>query len=111
MNIININYTALLSQCFPFWEKISDDEKALLSRSTKLSKFSKGENIHSGNTNCTGVIILKTGCLRVYLLSDEGKEITLYRLYPNDVCVLSAFCVLKVITFDIFIDAEETSEA
>ena len=43
-------------------------------------------------------------------MSDEGKDITLYRLHPVDLCVLSASCVLETITFDVFVDAEEECE-
>jgi CRP/FNR family transcriptional regulator len=43
------------------------------------------------------------------MLSDEGKEITLYRLYAGDICMMSASCVLDSITFDVFVDAEEDS--
>jgi CRP/FNR family transcriptional regulator len=56
------------------------------------------------------VIIVKSGCLRLYILSEEGKEITLYRLFPGDICMLSASCVLQSITFDVFVNAEEDSE-
>ena len=44
------------------------------------------------------------------MLSEEGKEITLYRLGAGDMCVLSASCVLSAITFDVHVDAEEDSE-
>ena len=48
--------------------------------------------------------------MRLYILSDEGKEMTLYRLFPGEICILSASCVLDTVTFDVFIDAEEDSE-
>lgn len=44
------------------------------------------------------------------MMSDEGKDITLYRLHRGDMCMLSASCVLNAITFDVFIDAEEETE-
>ena len=104
------NETAsLFSRTFPFWDKISENDRETLQRSSVEVGFAKGENLHDGN-RCTGVILLRSGCLRVYMLSDEGKEITLYRLFPGDVCILSASCVLTSITFDVFIDAEEDSE-
>ena len=51
-----------------------------------------------------------SGSLRAYLLSENGKEITLYRFKKGEVCMLSASCVLRSITFDVVIDAEEDSE-
>jgi CRP/FNR family transcriptional regulator len=57
-----------------------------------------------------GMLILLSGTLRVYMLSEEGREITLYRLYEGDVCALSVSCILEHITFDIHIDAETDCE-
>ena len=99
----------LFKKTFPFWEKMSNTDKETFLRSSHRVSFKKGTNIHDGN-ECTGVILVKSGSLRLYLLSEEGKEITLYRLFPGDMCILSASCVLSTITFDVFIDSEEDSE-
>ena len=105
----NTELIELFRKTFPFWDKMSDVDKETFIRSSHRIKFEKGTNIHDGN-NCTGVILIKEGSLRLYLLSDEGKEITLYRLFPGDMCILSASCVLENITFDVFVDAEENSD-
>ena len=99
----------LYGNTFPFWDKMSNTDKETFLRSSHHVHFKRGVNIHDGN-ECTGVILVKSGCLRLYLLSDEGKEITLYRLFPGDMCIFSASCVLSSITFDVFVDAEEDSE-
>jgi CRP/FNR family transcriptional regulator len=99
----------LFEDSFPFWNKLSPDDKENLMASTYRVKFKSGTNIHDGN-QCTGIILIKTGSLRLYILSEEGKEITLYRLFPGDMCMLSASCVLNTITFDVYIDCEEDSE-
>lgn len=93
---------------FPFWDSLSEKDKIDLMNGAGCAEFRKGQNIHNG-TVCTGIIFVKTGCLRVYILSEEGKEITLYRIYAGDACVLSASCVLDSITFDVHVDAEEDS--
>ena len=99
----------LFEKTFPFWSKMSEDDRETFINSAQHVTFERGTNIHDGN-ECTGVILIKSGSLRLYLLSDEGKEITLYRLFPGDMCILSASCVLDTITFDVFIDSEEDSE-
>lgn len=99
----------LYKKSFPFWDKMSDTDKDIFLRSSQNVSFKKGTNIHDGN-ECTGVIIVKTGSLRLYLLSEDGKEVTLYRLFPGNMCILSASCVLDSITFDVLVDAEEDSE-
>ena len=100
---------ALFRRSFPFWDRMSEQDQATFLRSSYEKKFKRGTNVHDGN-ECTGVILIKSGSLRLYLLSDEGKEITLYRLFPGDLCIFSASCALHAITFDIFIDSEEDSE-
>lgn len=99
----------LFSDTFPFWNDISKTDRDTFCRSSQSISFKKGTNVHNGN-ECTGVILIKKGSLRIYMLSEEGKEITLYRLFPGDMCVLSASCVLSSITFDVFVDSEEESE-
>ena len=99
----------LYKNTFPFWENMSNADKETFLRSSHHVRFKKATNIHDGN-ECTGVILVKSGCLRLYLLSDEGKEVTLYRLFAGDMCIFSASCVLRTITFDVFVDAEEDSE-
>lgn len=98
-----------LSRAFPFWNDLDDKAKQTMCQQSALFSYPKGAAIHDGQ-ECTGVILVKSGCLRVYLLSETGKEVTLYRLNPGDICMLSASCILQSITFDVFVDAEEDSE-
>ncbi len=105
----NQDLNELFSKTFPFWDSLSENDKSSLVQSSQNISFKRGTNIHNGN-ECTGIIIVKSGNLRMYILSDEGKEITLYRMFPGDICVLSASCVLNSITFDVFVDSEESSE-
>ena len=105
----NINLTDLMKTTFPFWDGLADSDKATFINSSNHVSFKKGTTVHDG-TECTGMILIKSGCLRIYILSDDGKEITLYRLFPGEICILSASCVLNAITFDVFIDAESDSD-
>lgn len=94
---------------FPFWEELSDADRQLLCENSSAVRFESQQSVHD-NTYCTGLFLVKTGRLRIYMLSEDGKEITLYRLSPGEVCMLSASCVLSAITFDVYVDAEEPSE-
>ena len=99
----------LFKENFPFWDKLTEIDRETFINSSHHIEFEKGTNIHNGN-ECTGIILIRRGSLRLYILSDEGKEITLYRLFPGEMCMLSASCVLNNITFDVFVDAEENSD-
>lgn len=99
-----------LPKMLEFWDKLTDDHKSLLTDFLEEVHYAKGERIHGGGVDCVGVLLIKKGNIRVYILSDEGKEVTLYRLGDNDICILSASCVINQITFDVHIDAEADCE-
>lgn len=102
-------FETIYEEIFPFWKKISDADRDYICQNSYLLTYPKGKNIHNGE-ECSGVILVRSGSLRLYMMSDEGKDITLYRLYKGDLCMLSASCVLSSVTFDVFVDAEEDSE-
>ena len=105
----NHEIVTLFEKTFPFWNKLSTVDKETMCRTAHQVQFKKGTNIHDGN-ECTGVILVKSGSLRLYILSEDGKEITLYRIFPGEMCMLSASCVLETVTFDVFVDSEENSD-
>ena len=74
----------------PFWENLTAVEKETLQHSTSLQHYQKGTLIHNGDKECLGLLLVLSGEIRTFLLSDEGREVTLFRLYPNDFCVLPA---------------------
>lgn len=94
-----------LSESLPFWSKISSEHQSYIIDNSRTVHFTAGQNIYSADSECLGVMIIIQGDLRIYMLSEEGKDITLYTLTANDVCIMSGSCVLRNITFDVFIDA------
>ena len=94
---------------FPFWSVLAEADKQLLCENTAEKHFARSQPVHD-NMGCTGLFIVRTGRSRLYMLSEDGKEITLYRLSPGDICMLSASCVLQSVTFDVYVDAEEASD-
>lgn len=99
-----------MEDALDFWGDLKPEEREELLRYSHAVCYPKGKTIHAGKEDCAGVILMKKGRFRTYMLSDQGREITLYRLYPADVCVLSASCVLEAITFEVFLEAEENTE-
>lgn len=95
-----------LSAFFPFWGALEDVQRARLTGAAREKQFEKGAEVHSGG-DCVGLLLVKSGRLRVYFLSEEGKELTLYRLFAGDVCLFSAACMLRGVRFDVFVEAEQ----
>ena len=102
-------FEPVYQKMFPFWTEITEADRDFICEHSLALTYPKGTNIHNAN-ECAGVILIRKGCLRVYILSEEGKEITLYRLHDGDLCMLSASCVLQSVNFDVHVDAEENSE-
>ncbi|MFQ7473937.1 MAG: Crp/Fnr family transcriptional regulator [Anaerovoracaceae bacterium] len=84
----------------PFWDHLSDSEKELVEANSMINKYSKGQMIYNSDVECSGIMMVLTGELRMSIMSEEGREITLYRLYENELCALTAACILEQITFD-----------
>lgn len=95
---------------FPVWASLSDAQRKLLKKSVQRKSAGAGELLHNGFADCVGLFVIKSGQLRTYINSDEGKEITLYRLFERDICLLSAPCMISSIQFDVNIEAEKESE-
>ena len=92
---------------FPIWEKLEPAQQNRLLDSLIARKVEKGTVIHNGSMDCTGLLVVESGQLRAYILSDEGREITLYRLFDRDICLLSASCMIRSIQFDVTVVAEK----
>ena len=95
------------SQYFPVWDKLTQaQQQHLLSVSHPL-QAKKGDVVHNGSMDCLGLLLIRSGQLRVYTLSEEGREVTLYRLFDMDICLFSASCVMPNVQFEVVIEAEK----
>lgn len=101
-----MNYLTYL----PVWNKLTVEQQEKLINSAFEKVFSKGEILHSGTADCTGLILVIEGQLRAFAMSDDGREITLYRLFERDICLFSASCMLNSIQFDIALSAEKDTK-
>ena len=95
---------------FPVWAQLTPQQQKILTQSAIRRSIPKGTMLHSGSTECTGLLLVCSGQLRAFILSDEGREITLYRLFERDICLFSASCMLRSMQFEIMIAAEKDTE-
>ncbi len=99
-----------LANYFPIWNRLTPAHQQRLLDSAEALTARAGTVIHNGSMDCLGLLLIRNGQLRVYTLSSEGREITLYRLFDHDICLFSASCVMPNIQFDVIIEAEKDSE-
>lgn len=99
-----------LEAFFPgVWGKLADAQRRALEAAASPRRLEAGEQL-SGAGECVGLLAVRSGRLRAYMISDTGREITLYRLFERDICLFSASCVMRGLQFDVSIEAEQPSE-
>ena len=99
-----------LAEYLPFFPKLSPRQRQALVDSVEPMEAKAGTVVHNGQLDCLGLLIIEVGQLRVYALSSEGREITLYRLFERDICLFSASCVMPDIQFEVVIEAEKDTK-
>lgn len=92
---------------FPVIRKLTKEEQKRIQEAVTEKSVEKGTVLHDGAADCTGLLVVQSGMLRAYILSEEGREITLYRLFERDVCLFSASCMMSGIQFEVTIEAEK----
>lgn len=96
-----------IESLFPVWDQLNENEKRTLHEVTIRREVPKKTTLHRGDADCDGLYIVESGQLRAYIVSDEGKELTLYRLFEMDMCLFSASCMFSNIQFEVIVDTEK----
>ena len=99
-----------LANYFPIWNKLTPAQQERIRSTSMLHAVKGGTMLHSGGPDCLGLLLVKSGQLRAYMLSEEGREVTISRFFEMDMCLFSASCVMSNMLFDVFIEAEKDSE-
>ena len=100
-----------IETALPFWNDLTPQDKTQLKRAIQKRHFSAGTPLHNGESGCSGLLLVYSGQVRAYLISDSGREITLYRLFERDICIFTASCMMKDIRFTMYVEAEKDTEA
>lgn len=98
------------SEYFPVWDAMTPQQQEAISAGLVSRTVQKGTLLHGGGRECTGLLLVQSGQLRAFILSSEGREITIYRLFDRDICLFSASCIMRSIQFDIAVTAEKDTQ-
>ena len=99
-----------LAHYFPIWDKLTAAQQERIRSTTILHTVKGGTLLHDGGPDCLGLLLVKSGQLRAYMLSEEGREVTISRFFEMDICLFSASCVMRNMQFAVFIEAEKDTE-
>ena len=98
------------SEYLPIWDKLTREQQERIAGVVEHRKVKKGTVIHDSSAECLGLVMVRSGQLRAYILSEDGREITISRLFEYDVTLLSASCVMPDMQFNVMIEVEKDSE-
>ena len=99
-----------VSEFFPIWNSLSAAQKQRLEGAAVKKSAPAGTLLHNGGDDCMGLLLIASGQFRIYTTSDDGREITLYRLLERDICLFSASCMLHSVQFELQVSAERDTE-
>ena len=98
------------AEYFPIWDKLSPEHRERIRSMAEFRRVKRGAVLHDGSANCLGLLLIRSGQLRAYMLSEEGREVTISRFFEMDICLFSASCVMPNMQFDVLIEAEKDTE-
>lgn len=95
---------------YPYWNDLNNEEKEIVSRGTMIHHYHKGAYIYGLEDVCLGMIYVLKGSIRVYISSQEGREVTLFHIVKGECCILSASCAIGEISLDVQLIAEDDTD-
>ena len=98
------------AEYIPFWDKLTAQQQQRIAEVIEFRKVKAGTHIHDSSADCLGLVMVRSGQLRAYILSEDGREITISRLFEYDVSLLSASCVMPDMQFNVMIEAEKDTQ-
>lgn len=94
----------------PYWKDLEDNEKEIVANGSVIRGYKKGTYIYGLHDACLGMIYVTKGSIRVFIISEEGREVTLFHISEGESCILSASCVLDEITLEVQLMTETDTE-
>ncbi len=98
-----------LLKSFDFLKSLDDECQVKFLEHCRMLDVEAGKTVFD-STVCNGIMLVTEGRFRVYMISDEGREITLYYLEKGDVSTLSINCITGTMPIKVIVTAVENSK-
>lgn len=105
-----MNNWKLLCNTYGFLNDLSLEAQELIKSSLIVKNFDVDESLIREGEQCLGFSLILDGVIRVYRISDKGKEVTLYRLSKGDTCYLSMSCMISDKSYPAFAEVVEPAK-
>lgn len=98
-----------LIRLFPVLMSLGEGDKAAIFEAGQVVSLPRGQMLLQPTQQCQYVPLVLSGQLRVYRLSENGREMTLFRTGPGETCLMSIACRIKDEDFPAQAQVEETA--
>ncbi len=85
----------LLKTHFPQFHEQSDSAMDRIKEQIKLVELDAHQPVFYPGDPCENYLLMLEGCIRIQLISENGREVSLYRVKAGDSCVLTTSCLLS----------------
>ncbi|HBN82609.1 MAG TPA: hypothetical protein DDZ89_02095 [Clostridiales bacterium] len=92
---------------FTFIEGMDPKNRNYLMDALIIKRLPKGFVMVGDQGNCKGIPLVTKGNLRLFKISENGREMTVYRVAEGELCVLAAVCVLGGLEYQYSVEAEK----
>ena len=86
---------ALWAEQFPQLAECADPPVAAMLAQAATVTFPAKQRVLLPGSDCENYLLVVAGSLRVQVLTDTGREVTLYHVNAGDSCVLTTSCLLS----------------
>ncbi|MBQ7895489.1 MAG: TIGR04282 family arsenosugar biosynthesis glycosyltransferase [Oscillospiraceae bacterium] len=100
-----------LAENFPFWELLNKSQKSKVKEKCSREILKKGTILFGNSEGRHGLILLRSGAMRMYMMSNEGRELNTFHFGPGDVCFFSASKMIPEIDFECLVEITEDVQA
>jgi CRP/FNR family transcriptional regulator len=92
--MINEQEIKTLLKIYPVLSGVDQEPLAQALSNASLVTFKEGTQIFDELQTCNAFPFILSGKIRVYKQSVNGRELSLYTVFPGDACVITAGCLL-----------------
>ncbi len=93
-------------ETFDVFRSLSDPGKEQLERGLLVHHFPKSQTVIQKGNSVSGAYVVIGGQLRVFTITPQGNEATLYFIRPGEICVLALNCIFNNLLYPAWVQAE-----
>jgi CRP/FNR family transcriptional regulator, anaerobic regulatory protein len=99
-----------LDRLFPVLQKLTDSERQRIFDAGQVVTLPAQQMLMTQNQQCHFIPLVLKGTVRVFKLSNSGREMTLYRIGPGETCLISIACQINGEDYPALAQIEEKTQ-